>query len=298
MPQEPLVSVIMPAYNAEKTIAAAIQSILDQDYKNFELIIVDDASTDETAKVVKSFADPRLVFFQNTTNLTAGPSRNVGIAHAQGEFIALQDADDLSLPHRLRCQVNFMLSHPEIDVVGSDAYAIDSQGHVFGVFGSGEADHEKLITRTSRGVGLLLPTCLMRATWIKRYGFRNYPRAHDVDLFLRSYRQSRFHNLGEVLYVWREPGKPASWLRMLEKLVLNSSSQIVMRLRHRREYGLGVKELLIYPYYVTRKAGYWIFCSLIRQDPFKRQCKPISYNDRYLSDSKYIMRLLSVPDHK
>lgn len=111
MKDAPLVSVIMPTYNSAEFIGAAIQSVQNQTYLNWELFVIDDASNDATIALVEDFVslDSRIKFYQNPKNVGAGASRNTGIKAAKGSFIAFLDADDLWLPEKLLVQVNFML---------------------------------------------------------------------------------------------------------------------------------------------------------------------------------------------
>ena len=96
MDKKPLVSVIMPAYNGEKYIGAAIESILNQTYDNFELVIIEDKSTDNTLKVIQEYNDSRISLFLNSSNRGIAYSTNLGIAKSKGEYIALLDDDDLA----------------------------------------------------------------------------------------------------------------------------------------------------------------------------------------------------------
>lgn len=125
-----LVSVIMPAYNAEKYIGAAIESILNQTYKNFELIIIEDCSTDETLNVIKKYNDSRIKLLQNERNLGIAYSTNRGIAYSQGKYIALLDDDDMAAPERLELQVNYLEEHTDIDILGGRSNRIDAEGNL------------------------------------------------------------------------------------------------------------------------------------------------------------------------
>lgn len=116
----PKVSVIMPAYNAQKYIAEAIDSILNQTFSNFELIIVNDASSDNTESIITSYRDPRIVYLKNETNLGVAKTLNYGLSVAQGEYIARMDADDISLPTRLEMQCNYLDANPLIAVLGTE----------------------------------------------------------------------------------------------------------------------------------------------------------------------------------
>lgn len=117
----PEISVIMPAYNAEKYIAASIESVLNQTYKNFELLILDDASTDNTKDIVLSYAqkDNRIVYIEKQSNHGPATLRNEGIRLAKGTFIALNDADDLSENTRFEKQIAVFTSQPNVAVCGS-----------------------------------------------------------------------------------------------------------------------------------------------------------------------------------
>lgn len=112
----PLVSVIVPAYNQGEFIADAIQSVLDQTYQNFEIIVVNDASTDNTDEVVRRFNDPRLNYIVHEKNARLPATRNTGMRASQGEILALLDADDMFCAEKLQAQVAFLAEHPEVGV--------------------------------------------------------------------------------------------------------------------------------------------------------------------------------------
>lgn len=116
----PLVSVLMTAYNAEKYIGLAIQSILDQTYKNFEFIIIEDCSKDNTGEIIQEYAkkDKRIVAVKNEVNLNAGGSSNKGLKLCKGKYIVRMDADDWSFPYRIEKQVNFMEENTKVVASG------------------------------------------------------------------------------------------------------------------------------------------------------------------------------------
>jgi glycosyltransferase involved in cell wall biosynthesis len=125
--QQPLVSVILPVYNAEKTIRRAVESILSQTYTGFELIIINDGSADLTQGILDSFDDERMrVFRQENRGLVA--SLNRGIKESVGEYIARMDADDFAMPERLEKQVEFMKNHPTVGVLGTAVKTVYSDG--------------------------------------------------------------------------------------------------------------------------------------------------------------------------
>ena len=121
----------MPAYNAADFIVQAIQSVLDQTHTNFELLIVNDGSIDETEKLILSFSDPRITLI-NQENAGIAAALNKGLSLANADYIARFDADDICMPGRLEKQIKFLLEHPEYVAVGSDAEYITAQGnHLF-----------------------------------------------------------------------------------------------------------------------------------------------------------------------
>ena len=124
----PKVSVVMPAYNAEAYIGAAMESILSQSFGDFEFLILNDCSTDGTEAIIKSYDDPRIVYLKNEKNLGVAATLNKGLAAAQGEYIARMDADDFSLPQRFEKQVAYLDAHPEVAVLGTQVQFFSDRG--------------------------------------------------------------------------------------------------------------------------------------------------------------------------
>lgn len=120
-----MVSVVMPVYNAERYIARAIDSILGQTHSNLELVIIDDCSTDKSMLIVNQYNDSRIRIIHNESNKGIAYSRNAGISHSRGEFIALMDDDDISMRERFELQVAFLRKHEDVDIVGGRAQWID-----------------------------------------------------------------------------------------------------------------------------------------------------------------------------
>ena len=113
------VSVLIPVYNASSFLRESISSILNQTFTDFELILLNDASTDNSREIIKEFKDPRIRYYENKQNLGISGSRNRLMELAEGEYLAVMDNDDVSLPERLDRQVNYLNEHPEVSVVGS-----------------------------------------------------------------------------------------------------------------------------------------------------------------------------------
>ncbi|MCI8465867.1 MAG: glycosyltransferase family 2 protein [Lachnospiraceae bacterium] len=129
---DPLVSVIMPAYNGEKYIGEAIESVLNQTYGNLELIVVEDKSTDATPDLIRRYQDSRIRLYFNDRNQGIAYSTNLGIEKSRGKYIALLDDDDIALERRLEWQVDFLEKHEEIDVLGGRSALIDKDGNFIG----------------------------------------------------------------------------------------------------------------------------------------------------------------------
>lgn len=125
--QPGLVSVMMPAYNTEQYIAQAIESVLAQSYPHWELIVVDDGSTDNTAAIAARFTDPRIKVIHQA-NAGEATARNTALQHMQGEYVAFLDADDTYLPHHLETTVSFLKEHTDYDGVYTDGYYCDQEG--------------------------------------------------------------------------------------------------------------------------------------------------------------------------
>lgn len=115
-PQSPFVSVVIPTYNCAPFLAEALQSVFEQDYPSFEVIVVDDASTDHTPEIIKLFGE-RVAYLRLSENSGPAAARNRGIAESRGEYLALLDADDVWLPGKLRAQMNFLVRNPEFKLV-------------------------------------------------------------------------------------------------------------------------------------------------------------------------------------
>ena len=120
----PKLSVCMPVYNAQEYLKEAIDSILNQTYKNFEFIIIDDGSTDESLSIIKNYSDQRIKLYINDVNKGLPYTRNLGLSYCSGEYIALMDADDIAHRERFEKQIEFLNHYPEYGVVGSDTTII------------------------------------------------------------------------------------------------------------------------------------------------------------------------------
>lgn len=192
----PLISVVLPAYNARKFIEQAVQSILDQSFSDFELLVIDDGSTDGTTEILKAITDPRLRLIRHKTNCGLIHVLNEGIAEAKGEFIARMDADDIAEPGRLETQVQFLEKHPQIGIVGSAIRIIDCNGDMGQTYLFPES-HVLVEWSMSFFCPIAHPTVMVRASVIRQHGGYSFNAIHaeDYDLWTRMSITTQFANL-------------------------------------------------------------------------------------------------------
>jgi glycosyltransferase involved in cell wall biosynthesis len=204
--KKPIVSVIMPAYNAEKYIGQAIESILGQSFKDFELIIVNDCSKDNTPKIIEDYArrDPRIVCKVNAVNLKLSKALNVGIGIARGKYIARMDADDISMPDRFEKQVSFLDTHPEVGIVGGTMILINDKNEKIGER-KYQLDDKSIRNRIFKYSPFCHPAIMMRKDALEKAGLydHTYNPAEDYDLYFRLGLVSKFANLNEPVFKYR-----------------------------------------------------------------------------------------------
>ena len=203
-----MISVIMGVYNGQQTVAKSIQSILDSDYTNFEFIIVDDGSQDNSAKIIEDFAnkDDRIVFVQNKKNRGLTYSLNRALQVAKGEFIARQDADDFSYPNRFNIQLSYLLNHKEVDFVGAAAKLVDIEGKMWGTrYFPTFVDKNDILKYNP----FIHPTLLIRKKALEDInGYRDIRqtvRCEDYDLIFRLYANGSYGiNIPKILLDYYE----------------------------------------------------------------------------------------------
>jgi len=201
---QPLVSVIMTVYNGERFLQEALDGILGQTFADFELIVVDDASTDSTPALLAACTDPRVKIVTNRTNIGPYRAANVGLESAQGELIARHDADDVSLPERLEIQVARMNSQKSLVLLGTSYHVVDDRGRILET-SLLPTENSDLQARLEKGNIFLHGTFMMRRDALERVGgYREYfPVSQDYDLSLRLAEQGEIANIPEPLYLFR-----------------------------------------------------------------------------------------------
>ena len=196
----PKVTVFIPVYNREAYIGTAIESILRQSFPQFELLLVDDGSTDHSVEVLRSYDDPRIRVVCNESNRGIPYTRNRGLELARGEYIALLDSDDTAQPDRLRKQVAFLDHHPDHVQVGGWKQAMDEHGRLLKKRKrqpTAPADIQaQLLFRCS----LTNTTLMGRTAVLREYGYRNsFPVCEDYDLHVRLAKRHKMANIPHIL---------------------------------------------------------------------------------------------------
>ncbi len=199
-PKTPSISVIMPAYNTSPHLAEAIQSILAQSFTDFELLVINDGSTDGSADIVRSYRDARVALIENPVNKGLAYSLNRAIGLAHGKYIARMDADDIAHVDRLKKQYEFMEDNTAIDVCGTWAETIDARPKIMRYPSCDEEIKSTLFFKTA----FAHPTVMFRASSLKDGGWQYADVvAEDYDLWCRMAWRFRMANLPEVLLHYR-----------------------------------------------------------------------------------------------
>lgn len=211
---QPLVSVIMPVYNNDQYVRNAIESVLAQTYNNFEFIIIDDCSTDDSFSVIESYAkrDKRIKSYRNLSNKKVVETRNKGflLTNPESKYYAIMDSDDVCEHERLQQQVSFLERMPEHGVVGSNLTLIDEGSNIIGQREYPSSDYKIRQTMLLKNC-IANPAVMIRADVIRVIGAYNlkydngrvYDRARDYDLWMRVLSEYKIANIKKPLLKYR-----------------------------------------------------------------------------------------------
>lgn len=292
----PLVSVIMPVYNAERYVADAIESILNQTLDNFEFLIFDDGSTDQSKEIISSYAlrDKRIIPFYSEINLGYVVHLNEGIRHARAEYIARMDSDDISMSDRFSRQAAFLKANPEMSVVGASSIRIDEAGKSLDI-SIRHSSPRALFWFSFFTNPLAHPSVMFRKSAIIMAGMYDPLKmpSEDFDLWVRVLRTSKVANIGIPLIKYREHRLSISnikkesqtqhsvqtlkdhWWHFLKKQVTNDVAQFFRNYHKGFELEATSKirpayYLILELYFVTcRRYG---FANAIEKDAFNKLC--------------------------
>ena len=196
------VSVVMPVYNGALYLKEAIESVLNQSYSNFELIILNDGSTDSTENIILSFRDPRIVYIKNPENYKLIKTLNLGFSIARGAYIARMDADDISHPERLRKQVDFLEKHSDYGLVGTGVYLLNTENKKLLY----HTDHFSLTFALAFYCPFIHPSVMIRKDVLDGMDVvfdTQYLHAEDYELWTRLAFKTKMANIPEYLLDYR-----------------------------------------------------------------------------------------------
>ena len=203
MKNTPLVSVIIPTYNKAQFLKKALESILNQTYREVEVILINDGSTDNTAEIVKSFNDPRIIYVWQG-NKGPAVARNTGIKKAKGKYVAFLDSDDLWLKEKLEKQVEFMEKNPEVGLLGTACYEINDKGEVIGkkIFPIKNKILQKDLIKYNP---FIQSSIITKREVFDKVGLydENFKESEDYEFWLRIAGNYKIGNLAELLVMKR-----------------------------------------------------------------------------------------------
>jgi glycosyltransferase involved in cell wall biosynthesis len=225
----PIVSIGMPVFNCARTIAQAITSIVNQTFKDWELLIIDDGSTDNTLAIATSFDDPRIIVMRGGENKRLPTRLNECISKASGAFFARMDGDDIAYPQRLQCQLKYLRSHPAVDLVGGWVVVFRNDGTAFGAR-RGLPTHEQMWAHSWKGILMPHSTWMGKIEWFRRNHYHTVAAAEDQELLFRTYQNSRFATVSQIVLGYREDGLSLPYLllqrrHLCKHLVRNAIQQ-------------------------------------------------------------------------
>lgn len=199
----PLVSVVMPFHNGGDKLRHALRSLLWQSYGSWELILVNDGSTDGSESVVDDFKDSRIRLVGDTAHRGLPVRLNQGVSLAKGEYIARMDADDVAFPERFSKQVAYLQQHPEVDLLAASSVMLDVNDNAIGLLAAGRS-HGDICRHPWHGFPMPHPTWMGRVGWFRKNPYNeDASKAQDQTLLYSTYRTSTFAGLPDVLLGYR-----------------------------------------------------------------------------------------------
>ncbi|MGV3764005.1 glycosyltransferase family 2 protein [Parapedobacter sp.] len=241
-PATPAVSVLMAAYNAGLYIREAIQSVLGQTFRDFELIVYNDGSTDDTSAIVNEFTDPRIRLIADENNKGITHARQVALRAARGKYIAILDSDDVAFPSRLEKQYQFLEVHPDVVLCGGNAVVIDENGNTTTqVLIPSYKPEELKVKLFFNNIFVNSTVMYRRAEVLSLGGYRDREPAEDYDLFVRLADAYEIRMLAEEYFVrYRLHSSNSSYIKQ-KKLVDH-----VREIKREQLVSIGVKSAEIY----------------------------------------------------
>lgn len=246
---KPLVSVIMPVYNASLYLKEALNSVFSQTYENIEVIAVNDGSTDNSLRILKAYAkkEPRLKVFSNIRNMGVGYTSNLAVKMADGAFIARLDADDLIPKDRIEKQVDFLLGHPRVVVVGGQVELVDTNGRTLFVK-TFPTDHKKILDLAFLAMPIQQGAMMVNRDLLPKdfvWYRKTYKTSEDLDFFFRAFHYGQGANCEDVVLYYRQHQKSLTH-RINAKEIFFQAHRVRRLAASRNGYELSVRVLCIF----------------------------------------------------
>lgn len=262
----------MPNYNGAEYIAEAIESVLNQTYRDFELIIVEDASTDNSREIIDRYAaiDSRIKVIQNKTNLFVNIACNIGLNVAKGKYYARIDSDDICMPTRLEKQLKFMEANPEISICGAFCKIIDRDGRII-ANKTFPTDDESIKSSIWSRTPIQHSCMFARMDKMREVDFYSGKKdpSEDLELMLRTLNVFKFANLPEYLVKYRIHGDNLIFTK--QKEIIRRSVKLRREAIKKYDYNVSIKDITMinitwFLQFFPKKFVYWLFYKLIIKD--------------------------------
>jgi glycosyltransferase involved in cell wall biosynthesis len=227
----PVLTIILPAFNSAKTLGAALSSIAAQTFGDWELLVMDDGSTDGSVEIASAFGDDRIRIVSDGVHRGLPCQLNRAVAKVQSKYIARMDADDLAYPSRFQKQIDFLEAHPNVDLVATWMTVFRSDGTLVGIR-RGPTGHAEICSRPWAGFPMAHPTWMGRIQWFRENPYSEESiRMEDRELLLRTYAKSQFAVIPEVLLGYREDSLSLRKLLLARKNTCKMAAGFAIRER-------------------------------------------------------------------
>jgi len=234
--KNPKVTVLMSVYNGEKYLREAINSILNQTFKDFEFLIINDGSTDRTIEILQSYQDPRIKIINDEKNIGLTKSLNKGLKLARGEYIARMDADDISYPNRLEVQYDYLKNNPEVGLIGSWNDVIDEIGNTVGFWKCNYSSEDIYYILNFRNCLAHCSLLFKKELVLNNGGYNEtIKNAQDYELWSRISKVAKIYQIQRVLVKWRMDSHPintqkeTSQVKTVNSTVKNNLEHLIDR---------------------------------------------------------------------
>jgi len=280
----PKITVAMPVFNGGPHLRLAVLSIVGQTFQDWELLIIDDGSTDNALQDIADIHDSRIGILRDGSNKGLATRLNEAIDLARGQYFARMDHDDVSYPERFARQIALLESNPDLDVVAVRAVTISDDNELVGIF-PGPLTHREICARPWQGFYFPHPTWMGQTTWFRthRYASPAPYYCEDQELLLRSHANSRFATVDQVLFAYRVR-KRVNW----KKQIRTRWTLFITQLRHFLDLGQYLFGVLALTYFVGRVTR--DLFTMLRQALVGRQYPELTIDSATLSKWRNVLK--------